>query len=53
MLQIIIKMTNKNGDRSKLDRRRLKAKRKVALLMVTGNVFQILIDLKKGYWQFY
>ena len=31
----------------KLDGRRLKAKREVALVMVTGNVFQILIDLRK------
>ena len=38
---------NKNDDRSKLDRRRLKAKREVALAMVTGNVFQTLIDLKQ------
>ena len=33
-------MTKKNCDRWKLDRRRLKAKREVALVMVTGNVFQ-------------
>ena len=31
-----LKWPNKNGDRSKLDRRRLKAKREVALVMVTG-----------------
>ena len=45
MLQILIKKTNKNGDRLKLDKRRLKAKREVALVKVTGNAFQIFIDL--------
>ena len=37
----------KNGDRSKLDGRRLNTKRGVALFTVTGNVFQTLMDLKK------
>ena len=37
----------KNGDRSKLDRRRLNARREVALVMVTGNVFQTLISETK------
>ena len=31
----------------KLDRRRLKAKKEVALVTVTGNVFQTLMNLKK------
>ena len=38
---------DKNGYRSKFDRRRFKAKRDVALIMATGNVFQSTIDLNK------
>ena len=41
------KCPNKNRDRYKCDRRRLTAKSHVALVMETGNVLQILIDLKK------
>ena len=39
MIQILSKWPNKIGDRSKLDIRRSNAKREVALVMVTGNVF--------------
>ena len=40
-----LKCPNKNGDRPKLIRRHLKEKREFSLVMVTGNAFQILIDL--------
>ena len=41
------KLLNKNGDRLKFDRRRLRAKKAVALVLLTGNVFQTVTDLKK------
>ena len=40
-----LKLQIKNGDRSKLDRMRLTAKREVAFVMETGKVFQILITI--------